>query len=112
MIERDTCTTDTIRGADGQNEAGDNTIRIALDIQANNSFPEALAAALFSENRITRRGWNASGQYVVMQHPEKRSMLSTAYMVIKNSNNEFVPWVPSQGDLFARDWAIIPIQPL
>jgi hypothetical protein len=98
-----TCTADRCTG---------NTIRIALGTQANNSFPEALAAAQFNGNRITRRGWNAGGQYVMVQHPDKRSMLSTAYMVIKNSNNEFVPWVPSQGDLFARDWAIIPIQPL
>ena len=110
MIEKPQCTEGTCTA----DRAVDNTIRLALDIQANNnnSFPEALAAAQFNGNRITRRGWNAGGQYVMVQHPDKRSMLSTAYMVIKNSNNEFVPWTPSQGDLFARDWAIIPIQPL
>lgn len=87
------------------------TIRVPLEIKASNSFPEALAACL-QGHRITRRSWNAGGQWVFSQFPDKGSKMSQPYLFIKNAQNDLVPWAPSQGDIFACDWAVIPIQPL
>lgn len=87
------------------------TITLPLEIQADLPFPAAIGAALRG-HRITRRGWNAGGQWVQAQRPDKGSKMSHPYMYLKNSNHELVPWVPSQGDLFAQDWAVIPTQPV
>lgn len=54
------------------------TISATVEVVANHTFPAALQAAQMRA-RITRLGWNGSG-----------------------------PWVPSQGDLFADDWAVLP----
>lgn len=84
------------------------TIPVVVDIEAVNSFAESLAACIEGRHRITRAGWNARGQHVEAQRPDKGSRMSVPYLVLKNAQNELVPWVPSQGDLFARDWAILP----
>lgn len=84
------------------------TIRSVVEVPAVDSFPEALAACISGGHRITRAGWNAGGQHVEAQRPDKGSRMSVPYLVLKNAQNELVPWVPSQGDLFARDWAILP----
>lgn len=87
------------------------TIRAAIEIRANETFWNALAQCVHGQ-RITRAGWNGADQYVTAQHPDKFSKMTAPYLVLKNTRNEFVPWVPSQGDLFARDWAVLPIQPV
>jgi len=87
------------------------TITLPMEIEACNTFPESMAACL-QGHRITRRGWNAGGQWVQAQFPDKNSKMSPPYLFIKNAQHDLVPWVPSQGDMFAQDWAIIPIQPL
>lgn len=56
--------------------------------------------------RIRRNGWNASGQFVAVQRPDALSKMSAPYAYLKNSQDELVPWVPSQGDLFASDWIV------
>lgn len=83
------------------------TVHVSVEVRAVRGFGDALYAAL-DRQRITRAGWNASGQWVFAQYPDKNSKMSVPYLVLKNAQNEFVPWVPSQGDLFAHDWAILP----
>lgn len=56
--------------------------------------------------KLTRRGWNAPGQYVEMQRPTVSSKMSEPYCYLKNAQDGRVPWVPSQGDLFAEDWEL------
>lgn len=34
--------------------------------------------------------------------------MTAPYLVLRNSQGGYLPWVPSQGDIFARDWAMIP----
>lgn len=87
------------------------TIETVLEVRADCDFSAALNAAIHG-HRVTRAGWNARGQWVCGQHPGKDSKMSSPYLYLKNAQNELVPWVPSQGDLFARDWAILPIQPI
>jgi hypothetical protein len=43
--------------------------------------------------------------------PDKHSKMTAPHLVLKNTRNEPVPWVPSQGD-FATDWAIVLSQAL
>ena len=84
------------------------TIRATVDVPADEAFSDALRAAQRNGRKIARRGWNGAGQYVTCQWPDKGSKMTQPFMVLKNAQNEFVPWAPSQGDLFANDWAILP----
>lgn len=87
--------------------AGPRTLRAVVDVIAENSFPEVLAAAL-NGARITRAGWNGSGMWVAAQFPDKGSKMTVPYLYMKNAQNDLVPWLASQGDVFANDWAILP----
>lgn len=33
----------------------------------------------------------------------------TSYIYITNSTGEMMPWTPTQSDLFANDWELIPL---
>lgn len=84
------------------------TITTTVEVPARYSFGAALDAMHHERARITRAGWNARGQYVELQVPDKGSRMTLPYAVLRNANGDLVPWVPSQGDLFANDWAILP----
>ncbi|MFI6495953.1 DUF2829 domain-containing protein [Nonomuraea typhae] len=84
-------------------------------------FGEALQW-LRSGYRVTRRGWNANGQYVVMQdgYPEGIAInANTAratglaegtvcrfrpYLMLHTTDGSFVPWQPTVSDVLAEDW--------
>lgn len=85
------------------------TISVGVDIVANNSFSHALACAIDGA-KIERLGWNARGQHVEVYRPSKHEKVSGRFLVIKTTSNTYVPWVPSQSDLFAQDWAIHPFR--
>jgi len=82
-------------------------VRTTVDVRATASFGEALMA-MRGGQKITRRGWNASDQWVAVHHPLKGAFISVPFACLKNSRGDMVPWVPSQGDMFAEDWAILP----
>lgn len=90
------------------------------------SFGYALAH-LERGHKVTRQGWNGQGMYVVLQAgypdgipvnantaratglPEGTTATFRPYLMMKTIHeNEFVPWVASQTDLLAHDWAVIP----
>lgn len=83
------------------------TISTTVDVPACYGFDTALRA-MFGGSKVTRAGWNARGQHVEIQRPDKHSRMTSPYAVLKNSDGGLVPWVPSQGDLFAHDWAVLP----
>lgn len=85
----------------------DQTVRVNIEVRAIRNFADALVGAMDGK-RVTRAGWNAGGQYVAMQLSGLQSKMIRPYLYLKNAQNEIVPWVPSQGDLFACDWAILP----
>lgn len=87
------------------------TIRVTVEVAAHHSFSEALYA-LKAGHRISRKGWNAGGMWAAAQYPDKNSKMSRPYMYLKTADNELVPWVPSVSDIFAGDWAVLPIQPI
>lgn len=84
-------------------------------------FSQALAAVKGS-SRITRTGWNGPGQYVVYQRGYPDGIAINAnmaeatgiaqgtvcrfapYLMMRNAQGVFVPWLASQGDLLAEDW--------
>lgn len=83
------------------------TISTTVEVPAVYGFDAALRN-LKQGQRITRAGWNGRGQHVEMQMPDKHSRMTAPYAVLRNNNGDLVPWVPSQGDLFANDWALLP----
>lgn len=99
-------TCDTAAASNGCEEAP-RTIRTAVDVIANYDFSAALRAAIGQDLRITRAGWNAQGQYVYVAASKVGSCYAP-YLMLKNAQDTHVPWAPSQGDLFATDWAVLP----
>jgi hypothetical protein len=75
--------------------------------------------------KITRAGWNGPGQFVVHQkgYPDGIAInANTAeatgikqgtvcqfapYLMMRNAQGVFVPWLASQGDLLAEDWETV-----
>jgi Protein of unknown function (DUF2829) len=84
-------------------------------------FSQALAACK-AGSKITRTGWNGPGQYVVYQKgypdgiainantaqatgiPQGTVCSFAPYLMLRNAQGVFVPWLASQGDLLAEDW--------
>lgn len=75
--------------------------------------------------KVFRSGWNGKGMFVVRQKAYPQGIpcnKQTAevwglnegdlfkcnpYMQIKNADGSHSMWVPSTGDIFAEDWAVI-----
>lgn len=83
-------------------------VNINVNVNATRSFEDTLSY-LKGAGRATRAGWNGRDQFVQMQVPDKGSKMTQPYLCIRTSDGNLVPWVPSQGDLFARDWALLPL---
>lgn len=71
-------------------------------------FSEAFNKAVAGD-KISRRGWNGKGLFVMAQFPDEHSKMGNPYLYIDATalGGERNPWVPSQTDLFATDWEII-----
>lgn len=88
---------------------------------------------LKSGSKLSRSGWNGKGQYIVMMSglylPPYNSqgdgvkvndrtakvigkntpLDSQPYLALFNAQGKWQPgWLPSQGDIFAEDWVIVP----
>lgn len=57
---------------------------------------------------LTRKGWNGPGQYVFVKRPLRTDVgaPTVPHLLLLNCQLDFVPWIPSTGDLFADDWEI------
>lgn len=87
---------------------------------------------LKEEKKVTRKGWNGKNQFVVMMPAlflppfntqdtnrkvndrtakyigEDTPLDSQPYLALFNAQGKWQPgWVPSQGDLFAKDWMVL-----
>lgn len=87
-------------------------------------FGTALTA-LKQGNKVTRAGWNGKGMYVVHQkgYPDGIPINGNTaeatgikagtvcrfrpYLMMLTVDRDFVPWVASQTDLLAEDWAVV-----
>lgn len=69
-------------------------------------FGEAIEL-LKDGKKVTRRGWNGGGQYLVLQTPDENSKMRKPYIYISPVDGELVPWVASQTDMLADDWVVV-----
>lgn len=82
-------------------------------LEADSDFAGVLGSLKRSQgcermSRATRAGWNGRGMWVGAQFPDTNSKMGAPYLYISNPLGVKVPWTPSQADLFARDWALLP----
>jgi hypothetical protein len=67
------------------------------------NFGDALSAVK-NGSRISRSTWNAPGQYVMLQMPDKYSKMQRPYLYLSPVDGNLVPWVPTISDVLADDW--------
>lgn len=71
------------------------------------------ALSLVKQNhRVSRAGWNGKGMWIAIQRPVSGSQMTSAFIYIKGAAGERIPWLPSQADLLAEDWEVLPDEPV
>jgi len=84
------------------------------------NFSDALKRIKLGE-RLFRKGWNGANQFIFMVegsefevnrkpllgiYPRGTTIKYLPHIDIKTVDGSVVPWICSQGDMFAEDWAI------
>lgn len=70
------------------------------------------ALTLVKQNhRVSRTGWNGKGMWIAIQRPGTGSPMTRPFIFIKGASGELIPWLPSQADLLAEDWEVLPDEP-
>lgn len=69
------------------------------------NFEQALSH-LKKGKKAARTGWNGPDQWIQAQYPDEHSKMSIPYIYIFTQQAQLVPWLASQGDLFAEDWEL------
>lgn len=67
-------------------------------------FGDALAA-LEQGGVVQRAGWNGKAMWLRLQVPDTHSKMTLPYIYMRTADGHLVPWLASQSDLLARDWA-------
>ena len=92
--------------------------RAYCEVDQGLSFGDALKA-LKAGQRVARAGWNGKGLSVELQVPDENSKMTLPYIFMNypatpasetapaNHINAKVPWLASQTDMLAKDWAIV-----
>lgn len=57
--------------------------------------------------RAQRFGWNGKNMWVAIQVPDANSKMGLPYIYMSTVDGKLVPWLASQTDLLAHDWAIL-----
>lgn len=76
------------------------------------SFGLAIEAVKFG-HKVARAGWNGKGMWLAFMPggdstlPDGSEFNSRPFIIMKTVNDELVPWVASQSDILADDWAIV-----
>lgn len=85
------------------------------------SFGHAIAA-LKSGHRVARHGWNGKGMFLFLVngstfkvnrppllgiYPEGTEVQYHAHIDMKTAQGYVVPWLASQADMLADDWAVV-----
>ena len=83
----------------------------------NLTFGQAIEA-LKNGKRVSRKGWNGKGMFLLYVPSEKWGIIDKiglgipkgnllSWIGIKTADNKFVPWLASQTDMLAEDWEIV-----
>lgn len=83
------------------------TISTTIEVPAYHDFGTALHA-LKGGQRATRSGWNGRGMHIELQRSDLHSKMTRPYLFMKTADGDLIPWVASQSDLLAHDWAVLP----
>lgn len=67
----------------------------------------AAVEALKSGKRVSRAGWNGKGMWLELQVPDEHSKMSLPYIYMYTACQNRVPWLASQTDVLAEDWAVV-----
>lgn len=67
-------------------------------------FSDALTAVK-NGAKIVRAGWNGTGMYVGYS-PTGAGVITTPFLYMKTTQGTTVPWLASQTDILANDWAV------
>lgn len=57
--------------------------------------------------RVSRRGWTGPGQWLMLQSPLFGGKMTLPFVYIRTVRGDLVPWLASQTDLLADDWALV-----
>lgn len=90
------------------------------------TFKFSKALEMINEGyNVRRKGWNGANQFVFhvndasfnicidtendepSDEPKFESHKLEPFLVLKNAQGKYVPWIPSQGDLDAEDWELV-----
>ena len=55
---------------------------------------------------VARSGWNGKGMWIKLQVPDANSKMSLPYIYMSTVDGKLVPWLASQTDVLAEDWAV------
>lgn len=65
-------------------------------------------------NRVQRAGWNGKGMYLFLVadwQPTNAAgnpgLPTLPFIAMKTADNKVVPWLASQTDMLAADWAVV-----
>jgi hypothetical protein len=79
------------------------------------NFGQALEA-LKDGKKAARAGWNGKGIFIELQRPDANSKMTSSYIFIDTTGLQTdntaapksrVPWLASQTDMLADDWAVV-----
>lgn len=68
------------------------------------TFEDALYL-LRADKKVFRAGWK-NVRYIALQRPEENSKMKRPYLYCVPLDNQAVPFLISNGDLFANDWQV------
>lgn len=57
-------------------------------------------------NSVARSGWNGKNMWIKLQRPDEHSKMTLPYIYMFMATEDLVPWLASQTDILAEDWAI------
>ena len=64
--------------------------------------------ALFNGDKVQRAGWNGKNMWLALQVPDLHSKMTLPYIYMSTAQGDLVPWLASQTDMLANDWALMP----
>lgn len=82
------------------NQTAINDLSLRQDLQ----FEDAMYL-LRAGKKVFRSGWK-NVKYIAIQKPDEHSKMKRAYLYCVPLDNQPVPFLISNGDLFAADWQI------
>lgn len=83
---------------------GDTIADADTSVEGTMDFSAALVA-LKSGFHVAREGWNGKGMWINLQRPDMHGKMTLSYIYMCTAQGDLVPWLASQTDILASDWA-------